>query len=197
VGTGVGNLDGTLFVRPCTSDSDYGSSSASPRAFHMNPQFFAAAPIDDFPRPHPVNRLYVRMQVQGNRVEEADVMSMVVANDLPVAQALGQPMPMGASTNVRATLNLNATCPNAGVEMELDGTITWTSFGSAAPPNVPEDFKINFDDRLAANFSFDVIDRRALTLGGSGGVPTDPSASGHLDGAFDFIVHQGRAAQSP
>jgi hypothetical protein len=94
-------------------------------------------------------------------------------------------------------LNLNATCPSASVGMELDGTITWTSFGSAAPPNVPTSFDINPDDRLAATFSFDIVDRRALTLGGQGGVPVAPSAAGHVDGSFDFIVREGRAAQSP
>jgi len=197
VGAGKGNLDGTLFVRPCTGDSDYGSSPAAPQPYHMNPQFFVAAPIDDFPGPHPVNRLSVRVQPSGNRLEEADVMSMVIANCLEVAQTVGQAIDVGPATNVRATLNLNASCPAASVEMELDGTLTWTRFGTATPPNVPNDFRINFDDPLTATFSFDVVDRRALTLGGVGGVPTDPSVAGHLDGSFDFVVRQGRAAQSP
>jgi hypothetical protein len=197
VGTGSGSLDGTLFIRPCTSDSDFGSSPTSPRAYHMNPQFFAANPIDGFPGPHPVNRISVRVQASGNRVEEADVMGITIANDLEVAQMVGTPIEVGPATNVRATLNLNITCPDAGAAMELDGTMTWVHFGSAAPPDVPEDFRIDFDDRLAATVSFDVVDRRALTLGGLGGVPTEPSVFGHLNGTFDFIVHEGRAAQSP
>jgi len=199
VGDGTGHLDGKLFLTPCTADSDYGSSPTTPADYHMNPSFFVASPISDFPGPHPVNRISIRVQSSGIRIEEADVMSMLVANDLPVAQMLNQPMDVGPATNVRATLNLHVSCPAQSVEMELDGQITWTSFGSAAPPasTVPADFKINFDDRLAANFSFDVVDRRALTLGGQGGVPVAPSAAGHLDGSFDFIVREGRAAQSP
>jgi hypothetical protein len=197
VGEGSGSVSGSLFIHPCTSDSDYGSSPTAQKKYDMDPHFFVAAPIDDFPKPDPVNRISMRIQPSGNRVEEADVLIVTVANDLQVAQALGQAMPVGPATNVRATLSMHATCPQVGVQMELDGTITWSTFGKAAPPNVPNDFNIDFDDRLAATFSFLVVDRRALTLGGLGGVPTDPSAAGHLEGNFDFIVRQGRAAQSP
>jgi hypothetical protein len=198
VGSGTGALSGTLWVSPCTSDADYGTSATAPNSYDMQPTFFVASPIDDFRRPHPVNRLSLRVQPQGNRVEEADALILVVANDLPVAQTVGQETDVGAATNVRATLALNARCPEAGVQMELDGKLTWTAFGKAtAGGAVAEDFKIDFDDRLAATFSFEVVDRRALTLGGVGGVPVEPSASGHLDGNFDFIVRQGRAAQSP
>ena len=81
--------------------------------------------------------------------------------------------------------------------MELDGTITFARFGQAtAGAAVPENFAIRFEDPITATFSFDVVDRRALTLGGTGSVPATPETGGHLDGNFDFIVRQGRAAQA-
>jgi hypothetical protein len=197
VGSGTGTLAGTLFVHPCTSDSDFGSSPATPGNYNMNPQFFVASPINDFPGPNPQNKISIRVQSSGIRIEQADVMSLVIANELPVAQALNQPIEVGPNTNIRATLSLFITCPSVSTAMELDGTITWSKFGSAAPPNVSNQFRINFEDQLTAQFSFDVVDRRALTLGGSGGVSVTPNVSGHLDGSFDFIVREGRAAQSP
>jgi hypothetical protein len=196
LGEGTGSLSGALYLHPCTFDSDFGTSASALGAYNMYPTFFAAAPIDDQRRPYPMNRLSLRMQTSGNRIEEADAFILVIANVKPVAEMLGQPIDVGPATNIRATLSLRQSCPQAPVQMELDGQITWTSFGTA-DQGVPTDFRIEFDDRVAASFSFDVVDRRALTLGGVGGVPAEPAASGHLDGNFDFIVRQGRAAQSP
>jgi hypothetical protein len=194
VGEGKGALAGTLFIQSCTSDSSLGRPGA-PAVYDMHPTFFVAEPIDDFPRPMPMNRLAIRMQPTGNRLEEADVLYLNTASVREVAQALGQPIDIGPSTNVRATLQLNATCPDRAGQAELDGTLTFTNFGQAAV-SVPDDFRINFGDRLTASFVFDVVDRRALTLGGVGSVSPDPSVAGHLEGNFDFIVRQGRAAQS-
>jgi hypothetical protein len=86
---------------------------------------------------------------------------------------------------VRATLKLNQTCPTAEAQAELDGTITWSAFGSADAEN-----GIQFGDQLAATFAGDVVDRRTISLG------TPPAAGGHLEGSFDFIVRQGKAAQA-
>src|SRR5262249_30472762 len=101
-------------------------------------------------------------------------------------------------TNVRAALVLNQTCPKAEVRLELDGTMNFTKFGSASTiEKAPSDFRITSGDELAASFDFDVVDRRALVLGGVGGVSPEPAASGHISGDFDFVVRQGRVAQSP
>jgi len=196
LGEGKGALAGTLFVRACTSDSDYGMAAA-PRAYDMQPRYFVATPVDDLQRPFPMNRLSIRVQPSGNRVEEADAMLIDISNDRDVAVLLGQDIAVGPSTNVRATLNLNATCPAAEVEMELDGTINWSKFGGATTSAVPEDFNLNYGDRITANFSFDVVDRRAIVLGGVGGVSPDPAVGGHLTGYFDFVIRQGQAGQSP
>ncbi|HEX4458391.1 MAG TPA: hypothetical protein VIA18_10500, partial [Polyangia bacterium] len=67
---------------------------------------------------------------------------------------------------------------------------TFTKFGSGDVKN-----GIQFGDSLDATFSFDVVDRRSITLGGVGSVPVDPAAAGHLEGDFSFVVRQGIAAQ--
>jgi hypothetical protein len=191
LGDGTGSLSGTLFVRGCTDDHDFGAMGA-PAAYNMHPHFFVADPINALAssRPlHPINKLNVRVQPTGTAVAEADLLFVNVADDAQVA--VGGATTVGATTNVRATLTLNETCPSAEVQVELDGTLTFTSFGGA---NVASD-GIQFGDRLAATFDFDIIDRRAIAIGGIGAVPTTPATSGHISGNFDFIVHQGKAAQ--
>jgi hypothetical protein len=188
VGDGTGTLSGTLFVSGCTQDYDYG-----PAGYDMNPTYFVADPINalasDMPL-HPINKLEIRMQPTGNRADESDVLFVNVADDAQVAAAMGAALPIGATTNVRVTLTLHQTCPDAESLPEIDGTITWMSFGSASATE-----GIQFGDRLAATFSGEVVDRRAIALGGTGSVSTAPAVSGHLDGSFDFIVRQGKAAQ--
>jgi hypothetical protein len=195
LGDGTGTFAGTLYVRSCTSESDFGASGA-PAAYNMNPSFFVADPIDaptgEF---HPVNRLEMRIQATGNREVEADLLFVNVADDMLVAQALGQPLPLGPATNVRASLALNRTCPQAESGSELDGTITFSAFGAAGSGALAPDFHIEFGDRLAATLQVTVVDRRTIALGGVGPVSTVPATSGQLAGGFDFIVHQGKTAQ--
>jgi hypothetical protein len=195
VGEGTGTFAGTLFVRDCTVNSDLGRLDA-PANYNMNPDFFVAEPIDDFPRTNPMNRLTIRVQPTGNRLEEADVFYINMSSVREVAMQLGRPVEVGPSTTVRATLDLNATCPDRSVNSELDGEITFTQFGTAGGGEVPADFRITFGDRLAATFQFTAVDRRALTLGGIDAVSGVPDTSGQLSGMFNFIVRQGRAAQS-
>jgi hypothetical protein len=193
LGSGTGRVAGTLYLRGCTDDSDYGAAGA-PAAYDMRPSYFVGDPVNalESSRPlHPVNKMAIRVQSSGNRVEEADALLVRVADVALVVGALGQPLSIGPATNVRASLALAETCPNAEVGAELDGTMTFTSFGSTDPAD-----GIQFGDRIAATFEFAVIDRRALTLGGIGGVPVAPAAGGQISGDFDFIVRQGKAAQA-
>jgi hypothetical protein len=193
LGDGTGALSGTLFLRGCTNDFDYGSLAA-PATYDMNPTYFVADPINALAseRPlHPINKVTLRVQPSGNRQDEADLLFITVANDAQVAAALNQPIDVNGFSNIRATLTLNETCPSAEVEPALIGTMTWSSFGQASAVD-----GIQFGDRLAASFSFNVVDQRALSIGGLGGVPTDPAASGAITGSFDFIVRQGKAAQA-
>jgi hypothetical protein len=191
LGDGSGFLSGTLYVRGCTHEHDYGAMGA-PAAYMMNPHFFAADPINALAssKPlHPVNKVTLRVQSTGSSPEEADLLFVTVAD---VAQVtVGTANGVGPTTNVRATLTLNQTCPSAEVQSELDGTLTFTRFGSAATATDG----LQFGDHIAATFDFDVIDRRALTLGGIGAVPVTPATGGHIAGNFDFIVRQGKAAQ--
>jgi hypothetical protein len=193
LGDGTGTLAGQLFLSGCTHDFNYGALGA-PAPYNMNPEYFVADPINALASNeplHPINKLAIRVQPEGNRRDESDVLYINVGNTAEVAAAAGTPITVGPTTNVRASLTLNQTCPDAEVQPELDGTITFSSFGSADATE-----GIQFGDRLAATFSFDVIDRRQISLGGIGGVPTTPAASGHIDGSFDFIVRQGKAAQA-
>jgi hypothetical protein len=140
VGKGSGALAGTLYLQSCTTEHGYGTQFA-PAPFDLKPDFFVADPVDDFQRQFPMNRLSIRIQPNGARVEEADVFYINMASEFPVAQQLGKPIQVGIGGLVRASLVLNATCPDASVEAELDGTITFTSFGSANQ-KVAEDFRI-------------------------------------------------------
>src|SRR5205807_1597734 len=98
----------TLFVDPCTSTSSYGMRGA-PIAYDMHPTFFAADPTRDLAVANPVNRVTIRVQSSGNRVEEADVMLVSVADVRLLAMSLGQPVTVGPTTNLRATLSLRRT----------------------------------------------------------------------------------------
>lgn len=206
VGKGVGAVSGTLYIQQCdprligggiglASEGKSLGTPEAPEPFDLAPTFFVAEPVNDLPRTRPMNRVSIRLQRTGNQIEEADVLYLNVADVRAVAEQLGQPIAVGPATNVRASLQLNQTCPREAVLMELDGTLMFQSFGDATGP-LPIDFRIEYGDRLQASFSFDVVDRRAIALGGVGGVPVVPAVGGHLDGNFDFIVRQGRVAQS-
>lgn len=193
LGNGTGTLSGQLYLRGCTHNSDYGSLGA-PAAYDMHPSYFVADPVNALASSeplHPVNKVSLRVQPSGNRADETDLLYVNVADDSQVAAALGTPMPVNAASTVRATLTLNNTCPSAEVEPVLVGTMTWQAFGSATAVD-----GIQFGDRLAATFMFDVVDQRQLAIGGLGGVPIDPVAGGQISGSFDFIVRQGKAAQA-
>ena len=198
VGDGKGALAGTLFIQECedvpfTTYSNDGGGM--PGGYNMHPSFFVAEPVNDLPRsPVQMNRVSIRVQSAGNRLEEADVLYINIADVRAIALDLGAPITVGPVTNLRASLVLNETCPAHQTQLELDGTLGFTAFGSASAdaggPSVPGNFSIHYGDRLTAAFSFDVVDRRAIVFGGP------PTAGGHLDGNFDFVVRQSPQAQA-
>jgi len=193
LGDGTGTLAGSLYLRGCTHDYDYGSLAA-PATYDMHPVYFVADPVNALAssKPlHPINKASLRVQPSGNRQDEADLLFITIANDADVAATLGTPIDVNGSSNVRATLTLNETCPDAEVEPALVGTMTWTSFGSANAVD-----GLQFGDRLAASFTFNVVDQRQMAIGGLGGVPLEPVAGGAITGSFDFVIRQGKAAQS-
>jgi len=207
LGEGSGAVDGSLFIRQCAPHTAVGASAGvgtvysygepnAPLPYDMQPSFFAAEPIDDFSRLDPNNRLNIRVQSDGSRIEQADVLFINIASVHEVALALAQDVDVGFNTNVRATLSLNQSCPSPEVTPTLEGTINFAQFGDANQARVPPDFRVGFEDRVQATFTFRVIDVRASTIGGLGDVPLDPAVGGDIHGNFDFIVRQGQRAQS-
>jgi hypothetical protein len=207
VGDGSGAVNGSLFIRQCAQHTAIGAtaeegtaysfgSAADPLGYAMNPSFFAAEPIDDFARLMPNNRLNIRVQSDGSRIEQADVLFINIASVYSVATSLGTDVDVGFNTNVRATLSLNQSCPSPEVTPTLEGVINFKQFGSAATGHIQPDFRIVFEDHLEAAFTFHVVDIRAATLGGLGSVPIAPAVGGDISGYFDFIVRQGQRAQA-
>jgi len=195
VGAGQGSVIGTLWMNQCTQWMAIGSPS-TPAAFDLHAGYFVALPTNETQMLQPQNHLTIRVQSAGTKIEESDLVNFSVEDVVPVAQALGQPIPVGPDTNVRATLGLFRSCPQHTVQLELDGTITFSKFGVTDPAStVPPTFHIQLGDPLDAVFSFDIVDRRALTLAGVGAVPAQPQAGGQIAGSFNFNVTQGRAAQ--
>jgi len=203
-GSGKGSVDGTLFIRECAEHQigaasgkvySYGTPTA-PAPYSMHPSFFAAEPVNDFERLYPDNRLNIRIQSDGSRVEEADVLYVNIASDYVAAQMLGQAIPVGPTTNIRASLNLNQSCPDPEVVPTLEGSITFSEFGKAGSGSVPTNFNINLNDHLTAMFQFNIVDVRAATLGGQGAVSDMPAVGGALSGFFDFAVREGQSAQA-
>jgi hypothetical protein len=207
LGEGKGAVDGAIFIRQCAPHTSVGASagvgtaysygeSGAPLAYDMNPTFFAAEPIDDFSRLQPNNRLNIRVQSDGSRIEQADVLFINIASVHEVALALGQDIAVDVNTNVRATLSLSQSCPSPEVTPSLAGTINFTAFGDADQARIPPDFRVGFEDHLQATFNFRVVDTRAATIGGIGNVPVDPAVGGDITGYFDFVVRQGQRAQA-
>jgi hypothetical protein len=206
VGDGTGVVQGSVFIRQCAMRTEVGASGSqsaysfgsatAPVAYNMQPSFFAAEPINDFPRLNPNNRLNIRVQSDGSRIEQADVLFVNIASVFDVAVALGQDITVDSTTNVRATLSLNQSCPMPEVTPALEGTINFIDFGDANLGHVAPDFRVGFEDHLKATFNLHIVDLRAATIGGEGVVPIDPAVGGGITGYFDFIVRQGQRAQS-
>ena len=203
VGSGTGAVDGSVFIRQCAKRNvgantghnfSYGFNG-KPIPYAMHPSFFGAEPVNDIQRLIPQNRLEVRVQSDGAHINEADALFINMAADVPVALALGTDIAVGPTSNVRATLALNQSCPQPEVTPTLEGTINFSVFGTSDGVHVPPTFNISQDDRLAATFDFKLVDLRAATLGGVGAVPPEPTISGNVSGFFDFVVHRGQAAQ--
>jgi hypothetical protein len=196
-GNGTGAVAGAIFVDPCTQNQTFGATGI-PNAYNMHPSYFAADMIYASDADYiPQNRVIIREQSGGQQIDEADGLYIRVANSNFVGNAVGTDIPVGPDTNVRASLLLNSTCPAHPVTMELDGTINFSSFGSATAGSVvPSTYKIVYGNQLTATFNFTLVDRRVSTLGGIGSVPDNPMVGGNLSGNFDFTVKPGRGAQA-
>jgi|GEM_PF-3803330 len=194
LGTGDGAVAGAVYLAQCVDTQPLGAPDA-PAAFDLNPQFYAADQVFDLPRPEPNNRVSIRVQSGGNLIDEANALLVNIASERLLLPLVGQSIRVGPDTNIRATLSLQRMCPQHTVQMELDGTVTFSTFGHGSASSSP-DYHVTYGDQLKAEFDFVVVDRRAIALSGAGEVPLTPAAAGHLSGFFDFIIRQGRAAQA-
>jgi len=83
VGSGVGSAKGSVYVLGCTPDGDFSSNT-----FDLQPSFFAGEPIEDISQGGHINRLFIRMQRSGNRIEVNDTLSFDVVNSYEVARCV-------------------------------------------------------------------------------------------------------------
>jgi hypothetical protein len=100
VGAGTGKADGMLFDVGCNKDDTL--KTAKP--FSLNPTFFAGQPIEDVcpppgncSGPH-MNRLVIRLQRTGNRIEVNDTLYFDIENAYKVAQCVRGQLVNGAPT---------------------------------------------------------------------------------------------------
>ncbi len=101
VGKGVGAASGTLYEYGCTKNGDYCSSpgvcgtEASPVPYDLKPSFFAGEPIDDLREYSSSsqneimsNRLIIRLQRSGKKIELNDVLTFDVMSSYEVARCV-------------------------------------------------------------------------------------------------------------
>jgi hypothetical protein len=96
VGSGAGSAKGALFVESCDPDNSRPAPAAGQPlpSFDLHPSFFAGEPIDDVcpppdqcPGEH-TNRLVIRMQRSGNRIEVNDTLYFDIENAFQVAACI-------------------------------------------------------------------------------------------------------------
>ena len=138
-------------------------------------------------------RLSLRVQPSGNRADEADLLYHQRRQRRRCRRAARPSRSaIGPTTNVRASLTLNQTCPDrrgrAGARRHHD----LAELRRAPTRPTASSSAISWRRPSASTSSIGARSPSAAL----GGVPTTPAASGHIDGSFDFVVRQGKAAQA-
>jgi hypothetical protein len=88
VGDGNGAASGPIWFLGCGTDgSDFGSQ-LMPRLFDLSPRFFAGEPIEDISVSMKANRLLIRVQRNGNRIEINDTLYLDVQNAYEIARCV-------------------------------------------------------------------------------------------------------------
>jgi hypothetical protein len=99
VGKGVGAASGEIFEYGCSKNGDYCSDAdggvCGPLSYDLRPAFFAGEPIDDLRQYSEGsnnmimnNRLTIRLQRSGKRIEQNDVLTFDVASSYEVARCV-------------------------------------------------------------------------------------------------------------
>lgn len=88
VGSGSGEAHGAIFALGCDGH-DFGASTA-PKAYELDPRFFAGEPIEDIRRSteRPMHRLVIHVQRDGSRIEHNDSLVIDVADSYEVARCV-------------------------------------------------------------------------------------------------------------
>lgn len=193
LGQGVGRAEGTLFVANCSDSGDFAAPGA-PAAFNLRPNFFTADYVTD-----PIrggvrhDRLSVRLQSAPNRSENADGIFLQFTDVADAGARVGSAQKINEDSAIRATLRLGQTCPRSRTQMELDGTLSLTAFGSFRAGVVPpKNLYLSAGDPIAGTFEFDIVDRRSLNLGHTGTTESSPSVAGRISGDFSFFLSPDR-----
>jgi hypothetical protein len=240
VGDGAGQANGLLFVVACGVNGENYGTPESPKEFRLSPEFFAGEPIEDIGEGPRTNRLLIRMQRSGNRIEVSDILYFDVQNayeiarcvrggtanapealdfcdwsDVPPAEST-LPGCQPAAPGMRARIRINDvgkmrsslsplfTCNTARtVAVAVEGWIDFIAFGRATQPDkapelrdpVAHDFKVDFGERLSANFHLVLRDQAVVTAEREMDPVPEERIGGVLDGCFDFELERGRAAQ--
>jgi hypothetical protein len=110
VGKGVGAASGTLFELGCSDGGDYCSAPGvcgteeAPIGYDLKPTFFAGEPIDDLRQVDPgsaimSNRITIRLQRSGKRIEQNDVLTFDIASSYEVARCVRGKVKLDPKTN--------------------------------------------------------------------------------------------------
>ena len=88
VGDGNGVVNGSIFLLGCSDNGDNFGTKDMPRFFDLSPHFFAGEPIEDIAIALPTNRLLMRIQRNGNRIEVTDTLYVDVEDAYEVARCI-------------------------------------------------------------------------------------------------------------
>jgi hypothetical protein len=104
---------------------------------------------------------------------------------------------LGPLEYVTLSLAPMGTCPSARLVADaVEGTIDFIQFGQAETLKViSPNFKVNFGERLQANFHAVLQDERVVRAINTLQMVQPAEIGGATDGFFDFILDRGRAAQ--
>ncbi len=166
---GRGEVVGSLSVPDCERGEDLdevcgvGTAPEACRAFDLGVDFFALERFGE--------QAVMRMQQGGRPFAKTDGLSIEIRDFRLLRGNLGRRLPVGPDSNIRAALGLFERCPDSTQNFELQGEITFSSFG------------VDKGDKIAGTLDFlEVRDGRGDGPG---------KVLGVLHGDFDFTLRKG------
>lgn len=157
---GSGELSGeSLTISACD-----GKNSRTFAPYRLAPAFFSMVRFE--------NTAEILLQKDGQHPGVSDLLLIQIIDYDLVRASLGQTFALGGDS-VRGVLQTFASCPDSYQSTALKGQIVFTALGS------------NLGDKVAATFTFDVVDPRH----------GDATIGTNFGGKFDFKVIKGRPYQ--